>query len=73
MATVVAREKESFESLLRRFKKKVLDERIVSTYRERTYFMKPSQKRRRDEIEKRKKIKKFNARRDSSSDRDFQS
>jgi len=70
MAQVYAREKENFESLLRRFKKKVLDEKIITTFRERTYFMKPSEKRRRDEIERQKKIRKANARRNSDFERD---
>jgi ribosomal protein S21 len=63
MASVYLKEKESFESLLRRFKKKVIDERIVTNYRERTYFLKPSQKRRLYEKEKQKKIRKANAKR----------
>jgi len=72
MAQVVAREKESFESLLRRFKRKVIDERIVSTYRERTYFLKPSEKRRLYEKEIRKKVRKANARREADLIRDIQ-
>jgi ribosomal protein S21 len=63
MVSVYLKEKENFESLLRRFKKKVTDERIVTNYRERTYFLKPSQKRRLYEKEKQKKIRKANARR----------
>lgn len=72
MAQVFLREKESFESLLRRFKKKVIDERIVTSYRERTYFQKPSEKRRRAEIERQKKIRKANARHSASLERDVQ-
>jgi ribosomal protein S21 len=63
MAFVISKEKESFENLLRRFKKKVLDEHIISDYREKTYFMKPSEKRRKYEKERIKKIKKANSRR----------
>ena len=72
MATVVAKANESFESILRRFKKKVIDERIVTNYRERTYFLKPSQKRRLYEKEKQKKIRKANARRIAELTKDLQ-
>ena len=71
MAVVYAKEKENFESLLRRFRKKVLDERVISTYRERTYFISSSEKKRRKKIETQKKIRKANARRESDIDRGF--
>lgn len=45
MAYVKARGEESIESLLKRFKKKVDNEKIIKEYRDRQYFIKPSQKR----------------------------
>jgi ribosomal protein S21 len=62
---------ESFESMYRRFRKKCTDERILAEFRERTYFLKPSAKRRLYEKEKQKRIKKANAKKDSA-ERDFQ-
>lgn len=72
MAQVFLKEKESFESLLRRFKKKVIDERVVSTCRERSYFISASQKRRLYEKEIKKKIRKANARREAELFREVQ-
>jgi small subunit ribosomal protein S21 len=46
---------ESFESLLRRFSKKVQQEGIISEARRRGFFEKPSIKRKRKEAAKRRK------------------
>ena len=43
---VTVGENESLESAIKRFKKKVDDEGIIKTYRDRQYFVKPSAKRR---------------------------
>lgn len=45
MAHVVARKNENVESLLRRFKKAVDNEKILKEYKDRQYFVKPSTKR----------------------------
>jgi ribosomal protein S21 len=63
MAYVVANPKEDFEMLYRRFKRKVIDEKIIAEYKEHTYFTSASEKRRRYEQEIAKKIKRANSRR----------
>ncbi len=55
MANVVATDNENFESLLRRFNKKVQQEGILSEVRRREHFEKPSVKRKRKEAAKRRK------------------
>lgn len=55
MADVVASENESFESLLKRFNKKVQQAGILSEIRHGEYFEKPSVKRKRKEAAKRRK------------------
>ena len=55
MAQVVAGENESFESLLRRFNKRVQQDAILSEIRRREYYEKPSVKRKRKEAAKRRK------------------
>ena len=55
MAKVVASENESFESLLRRFNKKVQQAGILSEVRRRGHYEKPSVKRKRKEAAKRRK------------------
>jgi small subunit ribosomal protein S21 len=55
LADVVASENESFESLLRRFNKRVQQEGVLSELRRREYFEKPSVKRKRKEAAKRRK------------------
>lgn len=56
MANVVARDNESFESLLKRFNKRVQQERILAEVRRREYYEKPSVKRKRKRASKRRKI-----------------
>ncbi len=46
MAMVVAKPGESFESMYRRFKKKVVRDEIIPELRKREYYVSPSQKRR---------------------------
>ena len=55
MANVTADNNESFESLLRRFNKKVQQEGILSEVRRREHYEKPSVKRKRKEAAKRRK------------------
>ena len=58
MTEVVGSENESFDSLLRRFNKKVQQAGILSEMRRREYFEKPSAKRKRKEATKRRKTAK---------------
>ena len=55
MAGVMADDKESFESLLKRFNKRVQQAGILSEVRRREYYEKPSIKRKRKEAAKRRK------------------
>lgn len=55
MANVVAGDNESFESLLKRFTRKVQQDGILSEVRHREYFEKPSVKRKRKAAAKRRK------------------
>jgi small subunit ribosomal protein S21 len=55
VANVKAENNESFESLLRRFNKKVQQEGILSEVRRREHYEKPSIKRKRKEAAKRRK------------------
>ena len=55
MANVVATDNENFESLLRRFNKKVQQEGILSEVRRREHYEKPSVKRKRKDAAKKRK------------------
>lgn len=55
MADVRASENESFESLLKRFNKRVQQEGVLSELRRREFYEKPSVKRKRKEATKRRK------------------
>jgi small subunit ribosomal protein S21 len=55
VADVIAGEGEIFESLLRRFNKRVQQEGILSEVRRREHFEKPSIKRKKKEAVKRRK------------------
>ena len=55
MAEVVVGANESFESLLKRFNKRVQQDGILSEARRRKYYEKPSIKRKRKEAAKRRK------------------
>ena len=55
MTNVVAGENESFDSLIKRFNKKVQQAGILSEVRRREHYEKPSVKRKRKEAAKRRK------------------
>lgn len=55
MAEVMLDEKESFESLLRRFNRKVQQDGILAEFRRRGHYEKPSVKRKKKEAAKRRK------------------
>ena len=55
MADTLAKENESFESLLKRFNRNVQQSGILSEVRRREHFEKPSLKRKRKEAAKRRK------------------
>ncbi|MGD9115610.1 MAG: 30S ribosomal protein S21 [Dehalococcoidia bacterium] len=55
MANVIATDNENFESLLRRFNKKVQQEGILAEVRRREHYEKPSVKRKRKGAAKRRK------------------
>jgi len=59
---VIAGNNESFESLLKRFNKRVQQSGILSEIRHREYFEKPSVKRKRKEAAKRRKTARVSAR-----------
>lgn len=58
MAKVVLGKDESFDSMLRRFNKRVQQDGILSEVRRREYFEKPSLKRKKKEAIKRRKSSK---------------
>ncbi len=55
MANVVIGDNESFDSLLKRFNRRVQQDGILGEVRRREYFEKPSTKRKRKEAAKRRK------------------
>ncbi len=55
MTNVVAGDNESFESLLKRFNKRVQQEGILAEVRRREYYEKPSVRRKRKRASKRRK------------------
>lgn len=55
MSEVVAMDNESFESLLRRFNKKVQQDGILAEIRRREHYEKPSVERKKKEAAKRRK------------------
>ena len=62
MTGVVAGNNESFESLLKRFNKRVQQDGVLSEIRHREYFEKPSVKRKRKEAAKKRKAARVSAR-----------
>lgn len=62
MIGVIAGNDESFESLLRRFNKKVQQDGILSEIRRREFYEKPSVRRKRKEAAKRRKTAKSSGR-----------
>ena len=59
MADVVAGENENFESLLKRFSKKVQQAGILSEARRREHYEKPSDKRKRKAAKRRRSARSF--------------
>ncbi len=59
MSDVVAGENESFESLLKRFSKKVQQAGILSEARRREHFEKPSDKRKRKAAKRRRSARTY--------------
>jgi small subunit ribosomal protein S21 len=55
MAEVIIERKEDFEKALKKFKRQCQREGILKEYRERQYYTKPSQKRRRKNVKRKKK------------------
>lgn len=55
MAEVILQENETFESLLKRFNRRVQQEGIISEVRRREFYEKPSVKRKKKEAAKRRK------------------
>ena len=55
MANVVIGDNERFENLLKRFSRKVQQDGILAEARRREYYEKPSTKRKRKEVAKRRK------------------
>ena len=62
MTGVVADNRESFESLLKRFNRRVQQSGILSETRHREYFEKPSVKRKRKEAAKQRKAARLSVR-----------
>ena len=62
MTGVVSGDNESFESLLKRFNKKVQQAGILAEIRHREFFEKPRVKRKRKEAARRRKTVRFSAR-----------
>ncbi len=62
MTGVIAGNNESFESLLKRFNKRVQQAGILAEVRHREYFEKPSVKRKRKEAARRRKATKASTR-----------
>ena len=62
MTGVVAGDNESFESLLKRFNKRVQQSGILSEIRHREYFEKPSVKRKRKEAARKRKATRVSSR-----------
>jgi len=60
---IIVDENESFDSALRRFKKKVQEDRILSEIRRRRFFEKPSVARKRKRAAKRRKSRRTTRRR----------
>ena len=58
MTQVTRRKNESFERLIKRFKKQVQQERILTEVRRRRYYEKPSQVRKREAARKLRKSRK---------------
>lgn len=62
MAKIKIKDGESIEKALRRFNREVMDEGIIDEVRKRQYYEKPSETKKREEAEKKLKIKIANRR-----------
>jgi small subunit ribosomal protein S21 len=61
MAKVVIRKNEDVESLIKRFKKKVINEGTLTELKKREYYLSPSQKRKEKSKQAQKRLRKFQA------------
>lgn len=61
MAVVYRKKDEDVESLIKRFKKKVMNEGIMTELKRREYYLSPSQKRKEKSKQAQKKLRKFNS------------
>lgn len=59
MAKVIRRKDEGVEELIRRFKKKVANEGILTELRKREYYLSPSEKRKEKSKQAQKKLRKY--------------
>ena len=59
MAKVVRKKNEDVEALIRRFKKKVINEGVMTELKRREYYLSPSQKRSEKSKRAQKKLKKY--------------
>ena len=59
MAKVVIKKNEDAESLIRRFKKKVINEGILTELKKRDYYLSPSQKRKEKSKQAQKRLRKY--------------
>ena len=59
MAVVYRKKDEDLETLLKRFKKKVIAEEILTELKKREYYLSPSQKRREKSKQAQKKLRKY--------------
>ncbi len=58
MAEVRVRERESIESVLRRFKREVQQQNIIKDIRKHSFYLKPGDKRRTTQAQARKRLRK---------------
>ena len=61
MAVVYKKKDEDLETLIKRFKKKVLAEGILVELRRREYYLSPAQKQREKSKQAQKKLRKYNS------------
>lgn len=61
MAVVYRKKDEDVETLIKRFKKKVISEGILVELRKREYYLSPSQKRKEKSKQAQKKLRKYNS------------
>ena len=59
MAKVIRRKDESVEDLIKRFKKKVTNEGVLTELKRREYYLSPSEKRKEKSKQAQKKLRKY--------------